>query len=151
MTARAELTHTPCAHTHTLTHASSRLSSDKGPQWVCMCVAARGIALAKYNICQQVKSYLIEPKKPCEASLPYSIVFASQNRARQNDSTELSFHTVTACCRLLDSIKTSQIHSHSCSVYLLQWKPNTAVLTQMYTENATCLPLLLQDTVLHHY
>lgn len=64
-----------------------------------------------------------------------SIVFASQNRARQNGSTQLSFCTVTAGCGLLDSIKTSQIHAHSCGAYLLQWKPYTAVLAQMYTES----------------
>lgn len=66
---------------------------------------------------------------------PHSVVFASRNRARQNGSTELSFHTVTACCRLLASIKTSQVRAHSCSVYLLQWKPYTAALKQMYTKS----------------
>lgn len=102
-----------------------------------MCVryyVCYGIALAKYNIRQQVKSYLIELKSPEGASLPRSIVFAIWNRAKQNGSTELSFHTVISCCSLLDPIKTSQIREHNCSTYLLQWKSHSAVLTQMFAK-----------------
>ena len=121
VTACIELTNTPL---------SAELKQGSGTRvWV----AASGIALAKYNIRQQVKSYLIEPKSP--ARPPRHIVFANRNRARQNGSTELSFCTVTACYRLLGSIKTSQIHAHSCTAYLLQWKPYTAVLTQTFNES----------------
>ena len=138
-------------HTHTDTQTSCQLSSDKGPE--CACAAARGIALAKFNIRQQVKSYLIEPKSPARPPAPHSIVFASRNRARQNGSTELAFHTVTVCFRLLDSIKTSQIRAPSSSMYFMQRRANTAVWkTQIYAKNPTWSTLPpFQDTVLHHY
>ncbi len=120
-------------HTHTHTHRALSVELKQG-SGMCLCYCAWDrLGKIQHPPTSQIISH--RAKKPCEASPPHSIVFANRNRARQNGSTGLSFCTVTACCRLLDSIKTSQTHVHSYSMYLLQWKTYTAVLTQMYTES----------------
>lgn len=112
------------------THLSWQ-SSDKGLAQVCVCVAVRGTALAKYNKPPTSQVISHRAKKPCKAAqpLPRSIVFAIRNTRRQNGSNELSFHTGTACRSLPDPIKTSQIHGYNCRMCLLQLNPYTAVLT----------------------
>lgn len=55
-----------------------------------MRVTLREIALAKYNIRQQVKSYLIEPKSP--ERLPRHIALFLPTRTEQDKMAQLNSH-----------------------------------------------------------
>lgn len=129
------------SHRHHVTSHLKQHADSSNSHYVCVCVCVC-VALHVGSFGQnttsakQVKSYLVEPKSPVRP--PHNVVFASRNRARQNGSTELSFHTVTVCCWLLDHIKTSQVPAHSCSVYFMHRMAYTAVLTQTYSR--TCPP-----------
>lgn len=118
--------------THTHSHTSDGLAQTR-VQKVCLLLH---VGSPWQNTTSAKKSNHISSRQKALWGHPATYhCFCQRDRARQNSSTELSFHTVTACCRLLDSIKTSQIYAHSCSVFLLQWKSDTAVLTQMYTKS----------------
>lgn len=56
----------------------------------CVFVAVRGIALAKYNLRQQVKSYLIEPKSP--ARPPRHIALFLPARTEQDKAAQQNSH-----------------------------------------------------------
>lgn len=79
-----------CAHTRTPLSAEL---IHKFTISVCVCVCchvARGIALAKYNIRQQVKSYLIEPKSP--ARPPRHIALFLPAGTEQDKTAQLNSH-----------------------------------------------------------
>lgn len=69
-----------------MTHTSKSLN--KGLESVC--VSVRGIALAKCNIRQEVKSYLIEPKKPCKALLTTALFLPTGTE--QGKTVQLNSH-----------------------------------------------------------
>lgn len=79
-----------------------------------MCVCVTVVGLPWQNITSANKSNHIASSQKALQGPSRHIALFLPTGTEQDKTAELN--SLTASCRLLDSIKTSQIHAHSCSV-----------------------------------